>query len=111
MARTTATITSNASVLIGRINRPRAADFYGATLLLRGTFGGGTVTVQVSPDNGTTLLTLETPSGVGLAATANRCITLPLIGNGSTNADQLQLYVTVAGATSPNITVDLFDNL
>lgn len=66
-------------------------------------FGGGTVTVQGSPDKGTTWITL-TITGSPVAFTANAIRFLERLGQG------LQVRATLTGATSPsNVSAALCD--
>ncbi len=63
-----------------------------ALLSVYGTFGGGTVTVQYSPDGGTTYVNFPTP--VSITAAGSVQITLPA---------GVTLQATLAGAAGPSI--------
>lgn len=60
-----------------------------------GDFGGGTVTIQGSPDQGDTWITL-TITGSPVAFTANAIRFLERLGQG------LQVRATLTGATNPS---------
>lgn len=109
MTKYTATVTSNTDVYICDVNKKR--DFYEwfGTFLAYGTWGSGTITYKISPDGGTTKIALKDASGTSITSTADDNFTINLAG-GSTNTDAPKLYVTMAGATNPSVTVVLYDN-
>ncbi len=72
-------------------------------------FGGGTVTVNVSPDNGTTLAPLAPINGSSPSITAVGAYTFK-IGNGDKNSDQPKIYVAIGAATTPNVNIIAWDN-
>lgn len=110
MAKITTAITTTTATQIATARKPRDADFYFATIALQGTFGGGTVTLQMSPDGGTTKIGLKDQTGVAYSATANDTIDIQL-GTGGGNADQILLYATNTGGTGISMTATVFDNL
>lgn len=67
---------------------PSAGDYI--TLIASGTFGGGTITVQVSPDNGTTWI--STSATLTAAGVTN------FIGG-----EGLLFRLALTGATNPSI--------
>jgi hypothetical protein len=60
------------------------------TLAAQGAFGGGTITFEISLDNGATWVS----SGLTLAAAGSKVLTNPAT----------QVRATLAGATGPNVT-------
>lgn len=67
-----------------------------------GNFGGGTVTLQGSPDNGTTWIDLEISTGVAASFTVNSNISLSIWNKG------FAIRAILTGSTSPNINVKAF---
>lgn len=93
--------------------KPRASDIYLATVSLYGTFGGGTVTLFMSPDGGTTKIPLiDDLTGSAFSLTSARCFDIQMgTGNGSASSNEIKLYATLAGSTSPNLNLTVHDNL
>lgn len=110
MAKRTTAITDTSATEIAMVVKPHNATTYNATICVSGTFGGGTVTLQLSPDNGTTKIPLKDQSGSVWSATANDVIEIE-IGNSSHNSDNPILYATNAGGVGVNMTVTVFDNV
>lgn len=110
MAKFTANFSANAAnVYLCDLHRRRDADFYVASFFAAGTFGGGTVTLFVSLDKGATFIPLM-PSGGTAVSFVGAGMVLTNFGNPSSNTDSIQFYATLAGATSPNVTVSVYDN-
>lgn len=109
--KTAVSFTTNTTTQIIPIRRNnKAATNFTATILVYGTFGGGTLSLYLSPDNGTTLIPLTaTPSGSSVAFTANG-MTQVFLGHASTLSDGFSLYATLSAATSPTLTVACYDN-
>ena len=94
MAYVTAAITVDADVVI-----ESAWPGGSGTCIVQGTFGSGTVTLKTSVDGGTTLVSM----GTDATFTANgQC--------GFSLPKGTALYATMAGATSPSVTVYLAPN-
>ncbi len=109
MAKYTQNLTANGDTLLARVKTPRNdSGGFGASIFIYGTFDSGTATVQVSPDGGTTKFTVKDQSGSDIAPTANFYSNFEL-GIANVNGEELEIYVNLAGATSPDITVDLYD--
>jgi len=111
MAKYTAVLSAqNTSIKICDIDiRHDANDWY-ATALLGGTFGTGTVSLQVSPDAGVTKFTIN-QDGTATAASATAAGALNIrLGNNNTNSNPLELYASIATAVNPAITISVFDN-
>lgn len=113
MAKITSTLSGNGDVEIGRVrrNRDRQVRFYKATISIYGTFGGGTATLKMSSDGGTTKYALKDApgsSGSDITYTANGSANIEL-GFSDDNDTEFKLYVSLAGATDPEITIDVFD--
>lgn len=117
MAKYTAnvpTTTANPSVYICDIDRRRGdTNNWEGTAFLDGTFAGGTVTLQFSPDEGTTKITGKDWTGNALSATSASMFVFQPMGNGNVNGDRIQVYASITGATgsgSPGVTAIIFDN-
>lgn len=114
MATTLTTLTANtAGTVIGYMQRNQSATEYVATLAAYGTFGGGTLSYAISPNGGTTLITLKTSAGSAYSTTSNDLIEYRG-GTPTPYAPQSQgqeaLYAVLTGATSPNINIKVMDN-
>lgn len=109
MTKYVVNITSNADFYIADVNKKR--DFYEwfGTFISYGAWGGGTITYKISPDGGTTKIALQDASGTSITSTADDNFTVNL-ANGSRNSDAPKLYASMAGATTPNVNVVLYDN-
>jgi len=77
---------------------PYSATTGRCTVAAWGTFGGGTLTMEMSPDGGTTWIALD-PSG----STVNT-FTANGVGNFQINIDCL-VRATLSGATTPSVNV------
>lgn len=112
MAKYTASFTVDAAnTYICDVHRRRGATQYDATLFANGTFGGGTIAWLWSPDGGTTKQPIKDMSGTAVTSTAADSFNVQF-GNTTTNAasDQIKIYATLTGSTSPSITVGVIDN-
>lgn len=106
----TVTFTTNSTQLISYLRKAREHTQYLSLILAYGTFGGGTLSFYLSPDNGTTLIPLtQSPGATGISLTSNGMAVITL-GTPGTNLDQLQLWATLTGGTASNITVKNYDN-
>lgn len=76
-----------------------------ATLFVTGDFGSGTVTLQASPDNGTTWVGVPDAAGNTVSFTANGIINFELFSNPE---NPVMLRYNLAGSSSPAITCTLF---
>jgi hypothetical protein len=81
-----------------------------AGIIAYGTFGGGTVTFYISPDNGTTKIPWKDSSGNTFTSTADDNFTVNW-GRGSTNSDMPQVYVGIGAATTPSVNILCYDNM
>lgn len=112
MANRSYTLSANGNTKIGSVNAGNRDKLtWQALVCVNGTFGGGTVTLAVSPDNGTTLLTLKTKMENALSLTANGYANIEIAGFPNNNTVPLNVYAVLAGATSPAVTVTVFDNM
>lgn len=102
-------IDNNESVFIGVARRGNLTDMYETTILATGEFGGGTVTIQASPDGGATKINLRDITGEVVAITAADAYNVRL-GLAGKLGEELELYATMAGATAPAVTLWTFDN-
>ncbi len=89
--------------------KPRELTNWRATAVFAGDDGGGTTTLHVSPDGGTTKVPLSNTSNTAVSVTAPGTANLEL-GIGSKNSDAMKIYATLAGSTNPTWTVSIFDN-
>lgn len=104
-------MSADASTVLANIHRRADSQSYAGTLVVQGTFGGGTCTLQLSIDGGVTKITVKDVLGNNVALSANGYQNF-VLGNPSTDlgADQITLYATLSGSTNPDLTVALFDN-
>lgn len=112
MAKYTATFSADASLtkLFTLHRRTNATEWFANTFVY-GTFGGGTITLFVSPDGGTTKIALkDSISGTAISVASAAAMNSVRLGNGANNNDQLIIYSTLAGSTNPALTVAIFDN-
>lgn len=109
MSKNSVTLTTNDSVKICTVSRGTYMEMYESSLCIYGSFDGGTVTIQVSPDRGTTKITQKDIGGTSVVATENETYNIRL-GYAGILGQELEIYATITGATNPNITVDSFDN-
>lgn len=88
-------------------------DSYVATISVYGTFGGGTVTIFMSPDNGTTKIALIDPlTSAAISLTSARAFNIKAgAGSGNAGATDVKLYATLAGSTGANLNITVHDNL
>lgn len=107
--------TANTSQMLTYLHKSREHNQYTSLILAYGTANGawsGTLAFYISPDSGTTKIPLtSSPGGTGITLTANGMAVITL-GTPNTNfaTQQLQIWVTQSGATTPNITVSNYDN-
>lgn len=111
MAKYTAALSAQSTnAYVFDVHKPRGGeDCCTFTMGVYGTFGGGTVTVNVSPDSGTTLLPLAPINGSSPSITAAGAYTFK-IGNGDKNTDQPKVYVAIGAATNPVLSIVAWDN-
>jgi hypothetical protein len=85
---------------------PRGRDGSGRyTAFVTGTFGGGTATPQLSPDGGTTWVTIQDAAG-DVTFTENGAFNFEVF---SDPIQPIEFSVNLTGATSPNITIVVTD--
>lgn len=112
MAKHIASITSNKDVYLVTAHKPAGnRDYYMATVSIFGTFGGGSVALKMSPDKGTTKIAMKDLSGVSYAVTSDDTIDIILGAGTSSLGDEIKIYATMSGATTPSVTVIVHDNL
>lgn len=111
MAQHTINISSNGTFQIGTIDRNRNYHRWEATMFVDGTFGGGSLAWLWSPDKGVTKLPINDQSSTRapIISIANDSF-LTAGQSGDKNSDKVQLYVTLTGASSPNLTIGFIDN-
>jgi hypothetical protein len=97
------------NTLICRVTKPRHADIWKATVNIFGTFGSGTVALNMSTDGGTTKVAIKNASGSAYTTTAADNFNMEL-GNGGRYNDDILIYATLSGATNPSITITVHDN-
>lgn len=110
MTKYVANITANnQTVYLCDIHKKRDFHEWKAGVIVYGTFSGGTVTLYISPDNGSTLVPMMDASGTPITSTANDNYTTSFGGTAKNN-DAAKLYVGITGATTPTITYAIYDN-
>jgi len=111
MAKYTVNLNADGTYLIATIKKPGGGvNAFEGTVHLTGTFGGGSVKLQTSPDGGTTKVDCKDISGSAYSATANDMVNIKL-GDGGTLTDCIKLYAVLSGSTAPNINATLHSNL
>ena len=101
--------TTGTGTYVCKVHKKRDLPVWYATLMGAGTFGGGTLTWYVSPDNGTTVIAMTDITDAPISMTSNKMFNTSL-GTGSHNNDLVSIYVQLTGATSPAITAAVYDN-
>lgn len=99
----------NTSVYLCDVQKPRGASSWFANVTATGTFGGGTVSYQISYDGGTTKSTIM-QDGAATAATSTTAQTLNIRLAGEAHlASQPKLYASIATATTPSLAITVQD--
>lgn len=111
MTRIATTISTNTTVEIGRLHRPRPLTNWQATFFAKGTFGGGTLSWFWADNNDTVnLLPLTDYTGASITSTANDSFNVTF-GNGNKINDDPRFFGTLAGgSTLASITLGYYDN-
>lgn len=113
MSKTQVQLTGNESKLLATVGRGASMDAYEITVFVTGgggnDFGGGTVTIQASPDGGVTKVTLRDVAGTIVSITDDDVYNVRL-GYAGTLGGEIQIFATMAGATAPTVDVVGFDN-
>ena len=111
----TKTITADGTYFLARAKRRNDAPSYIASLMAGGTWGGGTLTLKLSPDKGVTLYPYNDLTGVAISFTDNNSLNTELgVGDPGSNADwdnSLEIWAVLSGSTTPSLTVSVYDNL
>lgn len=111
MAKFTVTLTSDTFTKICDIVRRRGdANNWTASAFVYGTFGSGTATFQISPNNGTTRFTGKDWTGSSMTSTAAAMFTFQPQGNGTELTEYLSVYGALAGSTAASVTFEVWDN-
>jgi hypothetical protein len=102
-------LTVNGSTEEGTIINPNNGVSPFQVVYASGSFGGGTLTVEISNDGGTSWF--DATNSVGAVTfTASGAERLFLLGNANNVlAKKIKVRCTLAGATSPNINVSIAD--
>lgn len=112
MARYQVTLTTAApTAYLCDVVRRHDADAWLGTAYSYGTFGGGTVAIQASPDGGTTKCTLKQEgTNVDATKTADGTVNVLHGGDSKNLSGNPQIYATITGSTGASVTVVLYDN-
>ncbi len=103
-------ISADSTVLIATVATPKkGSENWKGTEFFQGSFGGGTITLQTSPDGGTTKIPETNLSGSAFSLTSAGSVEVDL-GTANTTATQILLYAVMTGSTSPTVTATVFDN-
>ena len=112
MSKHTALLDDNESILIASVSRGTEMDRYEISVFVGLTgddFGSGTVTIQASPDKGVTKTTLKDVAGTVVSITENDIYNISL-GYAGKLGQEIDIYATMAGGTTPNVNIVAFDN-
>lgn len=104
-------ITTNGTVKIASVRPPRGMEHYGIEIHLTGNFGGGSVSIFRSLDDGVTKIYERTLSGGTYNITGNDYVPIKIYGWSATNGQDITLHAETSGATTPSITLTAFDNV
>lgn len=108
--QTPVSISADGTYLIATVQTPKTGgEPWIGTVFIGGTFGGGTITFQSSPDGGTTKIPETNLSGAAFSMTTAGSVQVSL-GNADVTANQIKLYAVMTGSTSPTVTATVFDN-
>ena len=110
MALNQLSMTADANTKLATIVRRHDSQSYAASFFVKGSNGGGTWTLQASPDGGTTKYTVQDVLGNDITGTTGAYFNYVLAGDAGTNSSGLELYVNLTGSTSPTLTIYNFDN-
>jgi len=100
-------ISADGDTSLGKFYNPRRDNPPRGTVYVFGTFGGGTVTLQSSPDGGTTFIDVPDSTGAATTLTANGMVNFELFSDAE---EPIELNLNLAGATAPSLTYVLFDS-
>ena len=115
MAKYTKTLTVDGDTAICMVERRRGdMNAWQARVFVYGgggnNFGSGTVALKASPDGGTTKIAMKDFTGTAITGTAAYTFNTQPMGNPSHLSDNITIYASLSGSSSPTIIVDLFDN-
>jgi hypothetical protein len=103
------TLTGNGSTSGANIVNPNNGTDIFQTVSASGTFGSGTLTIEQSVDGGSTWFDVTDSVGT-VTFTADGAVRTFLLGNNDpVAAEQIQIRGTLAGSTSPSLTVVIAD--
>lgn len=94
------TLTADGAITFDVPDVPRDGSPPIGRLDVFGDFGGGTISIDYSPDKGGNYIDILTVSGDPLEFTENGSSNIEMV---STNANKARLRLTLAGSTNPNI--------
>lgn len=107
---TASLVAQNTNVYVCDIIKPRGFASWYANAAATGTFGSGTVTFNISFDDGTTLIPLnQSGTNAAAAVTAAGCVNLKCGGMANLGAEA-KLYASIATATNPDVDIIVQDN-
>lgn len=109
MSKYTNTLAADGTAQIAFVKKPRSLTDWLGTFFVTGTFGGGTLAWQWSPDGGTTKLALKDLTGTAITSTAADSFN-GTMGTASKNGEEPILYATLTGSTNPSLTFGVFTN-
>lgn len=102
-------ITANGNTEAATINNPNNGTNIFQVVYVSGTFGGGTVAVQISNDGGSTWFAATNSSGA-VTFSADGAERLFLLGNSNpVAAHQIKLRCVLSGATGADINISVAD--
>ena len=107
MAKFEANITADGNYYLCDAVRPRALTDWYATIHATGTFGGGTLTLATSVDDGVTLVGIPTAQ---FALTENGADNIEKLGHTGQLDGAIKVYAVMTGSTSPVVTATAHDN-
>jgi len=110
MSKYSVTITADGDTFICDVNKKRdLVQWFAFVNVYGSSFGGGTVTLKISTNGGTTKVAMMDASGSPITSTAADNYTINVAG-GCKNDDAPKIYASMSGSTNPSVTLDLLDN-
>ena len=92
------TLSADGDTAICQIDRRRSdANAWQATIFIGGTFGGGTASIKLSPDGGTTKYAIKDFTGTNISTTSAAVFTTQPVGNGDTLTDYITVNASLTG--------------
>jgi hypothetical protein len=107
MAQYTTNVTETGNTYLCDVFKPRHANNWEGTVHAQGTWGGTTLTLGLSIDDGVTVVPIDSSE---FSLTDNGAASIPNLGTSAKNSAGLKLYAIATDGTGINLTVTVLDN-